>query len=70
MHKFWALHRTHNEITADAHIRGIPRAMSDQDQRHSVANADLRRGARSPNPAAVLPMPLIQPMRLSAGAAA
>jgi hypothetical protein len=30
--------------------RRIPRAMSDQDRRHSVTNADLRRGVRSPNP--------------------
>jgi hypothetical protein len=29
------------------------RAMSDQDRQHSVTNADLHRGARSPNPAAV-----------------
>jgi hypothetical protein len=27
--------------------------MSDQDRQHSVTNADLRRGARSPNPGAV-----------------
>jgi NAD(P)-dependent dehydrogenase (short-subunit alcohol dehydrogenase family) len=33
--------------------RRIPRAMSDQDRQHSVTNADLRRGARSPNPVAV-----------------
>jgi hypothetical protein len=33
--------------------RRIPRAMSDQDRQHSVTNADLRRGARSPNPGAV-----------------
>ena len=34
-------------------IGRIPRAMSDQDRQHSVTNADLRRGARSPNPGAV-----------------
>jgi hypothetical protein len=33
--------------------RRIPRAMSDQDRRHSVTNVGLRRGARSPNPGAV-----------------
>ena len=33
--------------------RRIPRAMNDQDRQHSVTSADLRRGARSPNPSAV-----------------
>ena len=33
--------------------RRIPRATSEQDRQHSATNADLRRGARSPNPGAV-----------------
>jgi hypothetical protein len=33
--------------------RRIPCAMSDQDRRHSVTDAALRRGARSPDPGAV-----------------
>ena len=48
-------------------IRRISRAMSDQDRRRSLPNADSRRGAGSPNPGAVR---LAAPHGAGAGSAA